>query len=157
MKRFHEVMDDDFNTPEALAVLQILTREINTARDAKKPAVAASLGAELRISGRSAGHCAGADGRVVPQLQHGQQDCGCRWRHQALPARRVPLRAAWPVPPPCLDQRSPTPTSSASSTPAPPRAVAKNWAESDRLRDELAAADVIVEDKPGGKATWRRK
>ena len=35
--------------------------------------------------------------------------------------------------------------------------VAKNWAESDRLRDELAAAGIIVEDKPGARATWRRK
>jgi cysteinyl-tRNA synthetase len=33
---------------------------------------------------------------------------------------------------------------------------AKNFAESDRIRDELAAAGVIVEDKPGGKSTWRR-
>ena len=27
---------------------------------------------------------------------------------------------------------------------------AQNWAESDRIRDELAAAGVILEDKPGG-------
>ena len=33
---------------------------------------------------------------------------------------------------------------------------AKNWAESDRIRDELAAAGVVLEDKPGGKTTWRR-
>ncbi len=33
---------------------------------------------------------------------------------------------------------------------------AKNWAESDRIRDELAAAGVILEDKPGGVTTWRR-
>ena len=33
---------------------------------------------------------------------------------------------------------------------------AKNWAESDRIRDELAAAGVILEDKPGGTTTWRR-
>lgn len=32
-KRFHEAMDDDFNTPEALAVLFDLTREINKLRD----------------------------------------------------------------------------------------------------------------------------
>ena len=32
---------------------------------------------------------------------------------------------------------------------------AKNWAESDRIRDELAAAGVILEDKPGGVTTWR--
>ena len=33
---------------------------------------------------------------------------------------------------------------------------AKNWAESDRIRDHLAAAGVILEDKPGGLTTWRR-
>jgi cysteinyl-tRNA synthetase len=33
---------------------------------------------------------------------------------------------------------------------------AKNWVESDRIRDELAAAGVILEDKPGGVTTWRR-
>jgi cysteinyl-tRNA synthetase len=32
----------------------------------------------------------------------------------------------------------------------------KNWAESDRIRDELAAAGVILEDKPGGRTAWRR-
>lgn len=31
----------------------------------------------------------------------------------------------------------------------------KNWAESDRIRDELAAANVILEDK-AGVTTWRR-
>ena len=46
--RFHEAMDDDFNTPEALAVLQTLTREINTARDAGKNQRTAALAAELR-------------------------------------------------------------------------------------------------------------
>src|SRR3989440_12082124 len=30
--RFREVMDDDFNTPEAIAVLQNITREINSAK-----------------------------------------------------------------------------------------------------------------------------
>jgi cysteinyl-tRNA synthetase len=34
---------------------------------------------------------------------------------------------------------------------------ARNFAESDRLRDELAAAGVILEDKPGGTTAWRRK
>jgi cysteinyl-tRNA synthetase len=32
----------------------------------------------------------------------------------------------------------------------------KDFAESDRIRDLLAASGVIVEDKPGGKSTWRR-
>jgi cysteinyl-tRNA synthetase len=33
---------------------------------------------------------------------------------------------------------------------------AKNWAESDRIRAELATAGVLLEDKPGGKTSWRR-
>jgi cysteinyl-tRNA synthetase len=33
---------------------------------------------------------------------------------------------------------------------------AKNWAESDRIRDELAGVGIILEDKPGGATTWRR-
>jgi cysteinyl-tRNA synthetase len=33
---------------------------------------------------------------------------------------------------------------------------AKNWAESDRIRDELTKAGVILEDKPGGTTAWRR-
>jgi len=33
--------------------------------------------------------------------------------------------------------------------------AAKNWAESDRIRDELAATGIILEDGPGG-TTWRR-
>jgi len=31
-----------------------------------------------------------------------------------------------------------------------------NQHDSDRIRDVLAAAGVILEDKPGGITTWRR-
>lgn len=34
---------------------------------------------------------------------------------------------------------------------------AKNFPESDRIRDELLAQGVVLEDKPGGKTEWRRK
>ena len=49
-ERFHAAMDDDFNTPEALAVLFDLAREINRVRDSDPPH-AAALGAELRALG----------------------------------------------------------------------------------------------------------
>jgi cysteinyl-tRNA synthetase len=34
---------------------------------------------------------------------------------------------------------------------------AKNFADGDRIRKELEAAGIILEDKPGGKTEWRRK
>lgn len=49
-ERFEAAMDDDFNTPEALAVLFDLVREINRIR-ADEPARAAGLGAALRQLG----------------------------------------------------------------------------------------------------------
>ena len=50
---FSEAMDDDFNTPEAIAVLQTMTREINTAKDARQGA---------RARPRSARSCASLAG-----------------------------------------------------------------------------------------------
>ncbi len=34
--------------------------------------------------------------------------------------------------------------------------VAKNWAEADRIRDELKAEGIILEDRPDGTTDWRR-
>ena len=132
--RFKDVMDDDFNTPEALAVLQTLTREINTARDAHKDGQAAALGAELRA--------------LSAVLGIGQLDPAEWFKRSAqmAPADGEPALVA-------LSNEDAQRLVDARSA----ARAAKNWAESDRLRDELLAAGVLVEDKPGGKATWRRK
>ncbi len=132
--RFKDVMDDDFNTPEALAVLQTLTREINTARDARKDGQAAALGAELRA--------------LSAVLGIGQLDPAEWFKRSAqmAPADGEPALVA-------LSNEDAQRLVDARSA----ARAAKNWAESDRLRDELLAAGVLVEDKPGGKATWRRK
>ena len=34
--------------------------------------------------------------------------------------------------------------------------IAKNWAESDRLRDQLKAMGIILEDRKDGSVGWRR-
>jgi cysteinyl-tRNA synthetase len=132
--RFKEAMDDDFNTPEALAVLQTLTREINTARDAGKMGQAAALGAELRL--------------LAGVLGLGQLDPNEWFTRSSLFAS--PAEGASDATLGNLEVQRLVDARAAAR-------AAKNWAESDRLRDLLAAAGVIVEDKPGGKATWRRK
>jgi cysteinyl-tRNA synthetase len=109
-----------------------MTREINTARDKGKMAKAAELGAELRAIASLLGLL-----RVDP----------AEWFRRSA---HMPGEAA--------DQRPVLTDSEVERRVAARLAArqAKNFAESDRLRDELAAAGVIVEDKPGGKATWRR-
>ncbi len=124
-ERFRRAMDDDFNTPEALAALQTLARELNSSRAGANDARASALGSELRA-------LAGVLGILkLPAEQ---------WFRSAIPAaatmsdaeveRLVEARRA--------------------------ARAARNWAESDRIRDELARAGVILEDKPGGKTAWRR-
>ncbi len=34
---------------------------------------------------------------------------------------------------------------------------AKNWAEADRIRDQLKEQGIVLEDTPGGKTSWRRE
>jgi cysteinyl-tRNA synthetase len=141
--RFHEVMDDDFNTPEALAVIQTLTREINTARDAKKDKLAATLGAELRYLTGVLGIAS-----MNPEAWFKLRGTG-----SLLTAPVTVAGEEGAVNPAALSDEDVQKLVDARAA----ARAAKNFAESDRLRDELLAADVIVEDKPGGKATWRRK
>ena len=129
--RFREVMDDDFNTPEAIAVLQNMTREINTAKatgQPKKLALAATLGAELRSLGSVLGLA-----QVSPE--------------EFLKLRSTVNATDAGLSDAEIDQRIADRNAARK---------AKNWAESDRIRDELVAAGVILEDKPGGTTNWRR-
>jgi len=121
---FHAAMDDDFNTPEAIAVLQGLARELNSAKAAgADQAQQLRIGADLRALARVLGIL------QVPDEQwfragsaHGPGDAEI----DALIAARLDARQQ------------------------------KNWAESDRIRKQLADQGVILEDKPGGATTWRR-
>jgi cysteinyl-tRNA synthetase len=47
-RRFEAAMDDDFNTPDAIAALQTLATEINRAKSAGDTATASSFAAELK-------------------------------------------------------------------------------------------------------------
>lgn len=124
--RFREVMDDDFNTPEAIAVLQNITREVNSAKAAGQEAKAAALGAQLRSLGSVLGLA-----QVDPQV----------WARLGVTKLEATLTDA------AIDERIAARLAARK---------AKNWAESDRIRDELAKAGVVLEDKPGGTTSWRR-
>ena len=136
--RFRAAMDDDFNTPEALAVLFDLVRDLNRAKSENKIDGAQALADLLRQLGgmlgilqseperwfkvtgtvnvTNANDAASISG--VVGLSNDEID--------ALVEKRLAAR------------------------------MAKNWAESDRIRDELKAQGIILEDRPDGTTDWRR-
>ena len=141
--RFAAAMDDDFNTPIALSELQSLARELNTLKAAGEHGSAAARAAELLALGQRLGLLA----------------------HQPeVFLRKRALRSA--------DSSSGTATESGAAavdanalSDAEIEALiaarasarkAKDYGESDRIRDELAAAGILLEDQPGGRTLWRR-
>jgi cysteinyl-tRNA synthetase len=124
-QRFNQVMSDDFNTPEALAVLFDLSRDINRTLDAKDEQVAGVLAAVLK-------HLGGILG-LLQQLpddflkaQADEQSDGLTEEFilAAIQAR--------------IDAK-----------------LSKNFAEADRIRQELLSKGIILEDSKAGTA-WRR-
>jgi cysteinyl-tRNA synthetase len=136
-KRFNAAMDDDFNTPEAIAVLFELAREMNRLRGSHE-AQAGSIGALLkRLSGYLGLLERDADdflkGRIATitanQFEAGDTQNALiitEGTIEALIAKRLEARAN------------------------------KDWAEADRIRDELAGQGIVLEDGAGG-TTWRRE
>ena len=122
---FRAAMDDDFNTPEALAVLQAMTRDLNVAKREGKAPLSGQIAAELRalagvlgIAQLPAEQWARLSGAATGGLDEAAIDAQVA---QRLDARRN-----------------------------------KDFKAADRIRDELAAQGVILEDRPGGRTEWRR-
>jgi cysteinyl-tRNA synthetase len=117
---FQAAMDDDFNTPEALAVLFDLAHEINRVSE-QSPAVAAELGAGLRELGSVLGLLQ-SDAEVYLQELSvaGVDTMPDRTAVERLVAERDSARNR------------------------------KDWAQADRLRAELDQLGIALEDGPSG-------
>lgn len=120
VERFGVAMDDDFNSPEACAVLFDMAREINRLREAE-PQAAAALAARLKELAGVLGVLQMSPDAFLQAGAEGKVDAA---EVEALIAARLQARAE------------------------------KNWAESDRIRDQLTAMGVVLEDGKGG-TTWR--
>jgi cysteinyl-tRNA synthetase len=133
---FTAAMDDDLNTPEAIAVLQGLARELNTERVAHGDgARARQIALELRGLGGVLGLLAEDTGKFL------RSAANVAMRADGVPAVHEPGDAEIEA---LIEARIEARKS-------------KNWPESDRIRDALVAVGVILEDKPGGVTEWRRE
>jgi len=125
-RAFHDAMNDDFNTPEAIAVLFEIAREINKQRDTDKEASIQlaenlySLGGVLGLLQTEPEEflrtTAGTE--AAPGALAGDEI-------ETMIAQRIAARAE------------------------------KNWAEADRIRDALESQGIILEDGAAG-TSWRR-
>lgn len=129
-QRFHEAMNDDFNSPEAIAVLFDLTREINRQLDANREAVAATLADGLVA-------LAGILGLINlnPADFLGKAGGVRSADHDWLDMSDVAVQRL-------VDERNAARDN-------------RDWQTADRIRKRLTAKGVILEDKPNGTTQWR--
>jgi cysteinyl-tRNA synthetase len=116
--RFEQAMDDDFNTPVALAALFDLARDLNKAKT-HEPEKVAGLAANLKQLASLLGLLQDAPDAFLK----GDADDDIEQQIQA----RIDAKKA------------------------------KDWSTADKIRNDLKANGIILEDSPDGTTSWRRE
>jgi cysteinyl-tRNA synthetase len=131
-QRFREAMDDDFNTPEAVAVLFDLANELNKSRSARDAALLKSLAGILGLLQRDP--LTFLQGEVTGRLNVTEEP------DKSEAAGVVSLSREWIQSQ--IDAREAA-------------RKRKDFAEADRIRNELLNLGIVLEDTPQ-VTTWRR-
>ena len=134
---FHQAMDDDFNTPVAIAELQVLRADVNKLLEA-------GLSKEACESAREE---LGSFGRVLGLLQLSFRE----WVSQIIPvgSGALGLTGARPrvLPDAEIDKKVAQRIEARRQ---------KDFAKADEIRAELAAFGITIEDRPDGTSRWKR-
>ncbi len=118
--RFTQAMDDDFNTPVAVAVLFDIARELNKAKE-NDPEKTAVLSSSLKQLAGLLGLLQDNPDAFLKGDADGDNDI-----EQQIQAR--------------IDAKK-----------------AKDWVTADKIRNNLKARGIILEDAPNGTTSWRRE
>lgn len=120
---FLERMDDDFSAPQAIAVLQDLTREVNTLLNSDAQVGLNTLNSINSLYNELGGTILG----IIPETESANGKSN-EERENALVKMLIDMRAQ--------------------------ARVNKNYAESDRIRNELLKIGVVLEDRADG-TVWK--
>jgi cysteinyl-tRNA synthetase len=138
-------MDDDFNTSVAVAELQSLARAVNTAKAAGRTEEAAAAAGELvTLAARLGLLCQDPETFLRKHPRKVAADAGVGEVAGAGAGEAVP---AGGLSDEDIERLIAARVAARKS---------KDFKESDRIRDGLAAAGVLLEDQPGGRTLWRR-
>jgi cysteinyl-tRNA synthetase len=133
-RRFRDAMEDDFNTPMAFAVLHDLRGEVNRSQSTASAGLLKALGATIGL------------------LQH---DAAAFVQGAMAPIRSSSAHTSAGVSQSITSFQGPN--VNALITERNTAKKEKNFARADEIRKQLAAAGIVLEDKPGGMTEWRRK